>query len=152
MESTETTKTPIPPSTEIAEKHVEKAETVPSKKIYQKKARPVSISEPVVEKKNEDKASQKGKGKAKIDEVGNKKDKQSKKRDSQGALNTTEGEPAHFHMDSEDEVLDAKIDAYIEEGENVGGEFPINKDITLRQDMLSKHLAKLRVSVIKKLR
>ena len=144
MESTETTKTPIPPSTEMVEKHVEKADTVPSKKVYQKKAKPVSISEPV-EKKNEDKTSQKGKGKAKIDEVG-KKDKQSKKRDSQGGLKTTEGEPAHLHMDSEEDVLDAEIDAYIEEGANAGGEFPINKDITLRQDMLSKHLAKLRVS------
>ena len=116
----------------MVEKHIEKTDTIPSKKVYQKKAKAVSISEPIVEKKNEDKASQKGKGKAKIDEVGNKKDKQSKKRDSQGALKTTEGDPAHFHMDSEDEVLDVEIDAYIEEGANAGGEFPINKDITLR--------------------
>ena len=152
MESTETTKSLIPPSTEMVEKHIEKTDTIPSKKVYQKKTKTVSISEPIVQKKNEDKASQKGKGKAKIDEVGNKKDKQSKKRDSQGALKTTEGEPAHFHMDSEDDVLDAEIEAYIEEGVNAGGEFPINKDITLRQDMLSKHLAKLRVSAIKKLR
>ncbi len=89
----------------MVEKHVEKADTVLAKKVYQKKTKPVSILEPAVEKKNEDKTSQKGKGKAKIDEVGNKKDKQSKKRDSQGALKTTEGEPAHFHMESEDDVL-----------------------------------------------
>ena len=67
-------------------------------------------------------------------------------KNSQGALKTREGETTHLYMDSDDEVLDAKIDAYIEEGANVGGEFPINKDVTLRQDMLSKHLAKLRVS------
>ena len=130
----------------MVEKHIEKTDTIPSKKVYQKKAKAVSISEPIVEKKNEDKASQNGKGKAKIDEAGSKKDIQGKKRDSQGALKSTQGEPTHLHMDSEDDVLDAEIDAYIEEGANAGGEFPINKDITLRQDMLSKHLAKLRVS------
>ena len=70
MVSTETTKSPIPPSTEMVEKHIEKTDTIPSKKVYQKKTKPVSISEPVVEKKNEDRASQKGKGKEKIDEIG----------------------------------------------------------------------------------
>ena len=49
---------------------------------------------------------------------------------------------------SDEEILDAELDAYMEEGENAGGEFPINKDIMLRQDMLSNHLAELLVSIV----
>ena len=44
---------------------------------------------------------------------------------------------------SEDEIVEEELDAYIEEGENAGGEFPINKDVMLHQDMLANHLAKL---------
>ena len=48
---------------------------------------------------------------------------------------------------SDNEIHDAELEAYMEEGENAGGEFPINKDIMLRQDMLSKHLVKLLESI-----
>lgn len=49
---------------------------------------------------------------------------------------------------SDEEILEEELDAYIEEGENAGGEFPINKDLTLRQDVLANHLAELRVSIL----
>lgn len=44
---------------------------------------------------------------------------------------------------NEEELMEEELQAYIDEGENDGGEFAINKDVTLRQDMLSKHLANL---------
>ena len=47
---------------------------------------------------------------------------------------------------SEEEIVEEELDAYIEEGENAGGEFPINKDVVLRQDVLANHLAELLVS------
>ena len=47
---------------------------------------------------------------------------------------------------SEDEITEEELDACIDEGENAGGEFPINKDVVLRQDVLANHLAELLVS------
>lgn len=56
----------------------------------------------------------------------------------------TTREETHTEMDDYDEELqEAELEAYIEEGANAGGDFPLNKDITLRQEMLSKHLTKL---------
>ncbi|MCO5603184.1 hypothetical protein L7F22_057331 [Adiantum nelumboides] len=46
--------------------------------------------------------------------------------------------------ESEEELHDEEINAYIEEGANAGGDFPKNKDVTLQQDMLSQHLTKLK--------
>ena len=50
------------------------------------------------------------------------------------------------HAGSEDKIIEEELDAYIEEGENAGGEFSINKDVVLRQDVLANHLAELLVS------
>ena len=47
---------------------------------------------------------------------------------------------------SKDEKVEEELDAYIEEGENAGGDFPINKVVVLRQDVLANHLAELLVS------
>ena len=55
---------------------------------------------------------------------------------------------ASVHEESDEEINQEEIDAYIEEGENAGGEFPINKDVTLRQDVLANHLAELLVSLV----
>lgn len=51
-------------------------------------------------------------------------------------------------IESEDEELvEEELQAYIDQGAMAKGEFPINNDVTLRQDMLSKHLNQLLVGV-----
>ena len=75
--------------------------------------------------------SHKDKGKGKMSPT---KGEKSKKPSTEGGL--------------DEELIEQELDAYIEQGENVGGEFPLNKDVTLRQDVLSKHLAELLVSII----
>ena len=66
-------------------------------------------------------------------------------------MSTNQGEFSQnptVHVESNEEIIEEEMDAYIAEGENAGGEFPINKDVTLRQDELENHLAKLLVSVV----
>ncbi len=49
--------------------------------------------------------------------------------------------------DSDKEIDDIEMEAYITGGANAGGDFPINEDVTLRQDMLSRHLGNLKVLI-----
>ena len=70
---------------------------------------------------------------------------------SKGKVSIDQGELSQkpmVHVESDEEINQEEIDAYIEEGENAGGEFPINKDVTLRQDVLANHLAELLVSLV----
>ena len=58
-----------------------------------------------------------------------------------GKMNADEEELSQKHtveVGLEKEIVEEELDAYIEEGENAGGEFPINKDVVLRQDVLAK--------------
>ena len=77
-------------------------------------------------------ASRKEKAKGK---VSSNKGENSKKPSTQGGL--------------DEELIEEELEAYIEEEENAGGEFPLNKDVTLRQDVLSNHLAELLVCIMK---
>ena len=73
------------------------------------------------------------------------------KEKSKGKVSIDQGELSQkptVHEESNEKINQEEIDAYIEEGENVGGEFPINKDVTLRQDVLANHLAELLVSLV----
>ena len=66
-----------------------------------------------------------------------------------GKINPSEGDVSKkttVPFGSDDEIIEDELDAYIEEGENAGGEFPLNKDVIVCQDCLSNHLAELLVS------
>ena len=71
-----------------------------------------------------------------------------KQKIGEGSTKTTSLEKPQEMEDSDEELQEAELEAYIEEGANAGADFPLNKDITLRQDMLSEHLKKLEVSLI----
>ena len=67
-----------------------------------------------------------------------------KKDKSKGKVSTDQGELSQkpmVHVGSDEEIVEEELGAYIKEGENAGGEFPINKDLTLHQDVLANHLA-----------
>ena len=49
--------------------------------------------------------------------------------------------------DSDKEIDDKEMEAYITGGANARGDFPMNEDVTLRQDMLSRHLGNLKVLI-----
>ena len=74
-----------------------------------------------------------------------------KKEKSKGKVSIDQGELSQkptVHEGSDQEIVEEEIDAYIAEGKNAGGDFPINKDLTLHQDVLTNHLAKLLVSLV----
>ena len=76
------------------------------------------------------------------------------KEKSKGKVSIDQGElsqKATVHLESDEEINQEEIVAYIKEGENAGGEFPINKDVTLRQDVLANHLVEILVSLVKML-
>ena len=74
-----------------------------------------------------------------------------KKEKSKGKVSIDQGELSQnptVHVGSDEEIIEEEIDAYIKEGENAGGEFRINKDVTLRQDVLANHLVERLVSLV----
>ncbi|KAI5054469.1 hypothetical protein GOP47_0030639, partial [Adiantum capillus-veneris] len=68
------------------------------------------------------------------------------KKSAKGKAKVQEGASSGFvdKYNSDEEIDDREMAAYMTAGQTLG-EFPINEDVTVRQDMLSKHRGNLKV-------
>ena len=74
-------------------------------------------------------------------------DKKNKKEISKGKKKMFKQD---LQLEREEDINEEELNAYIQEEENARSEFPTNEDITLHEDMLSKHLTSLLVNSIHK--